>query len=101
MKLSDFNSVYLENTVFYEVIKMLRFRVICLISIFILTACTRDVAVPEEKVKKEKNEENIAVTAVGKITFQIFNTVKVPQEKVEFIKEELLDAYDDIQNSIY
>ncbi|MCM3706826.1 MULTISPECIES: hypothetical protein [Cytobacillus] len=76
-------------------------RVFCLISIILLTACTREAAVPEEKVKKEISEENIAVTEDGKITFQIFNTVKVSQEKVESIKEELLDAYDDIQNSIH
>lgn len=100
MKLSDLNFVKLENTDFPGG-KMLRYRVFCLISIFLLAACTQDAAVPKEKVKKEKNDENIVVTEDGKITFKIFNTIKVPQEKVESIKEELLDAYDDIQNSIH
>ncbi|MBG9452962.1 hypothetical protein ABE61_02410 [Lysinibacillus sphaericus] len=66
------------------------------IVILLLTACTQDTVVP-----KEKNDENIVVTPDGKITFEIINKIKVPQEKVESIKEELLKAYDDIQNSIH
>lgn len=66
------------------------------IVILLLTACTQDTVVP-----KEKNDENIVVTPDGKITFEIINKIKVPQEKVESLKEELLKAYDDIQNSIH
>jgi len=75
---------------------MFKFRSFLLIFIFLLTACTQDSVVP-----KGKNDENIVVTADGKITFEIINKIKVPQEKVESIKDELLNAYDEIQNSIY
>jgi hypothetical protein len=56
--------------------------------------------VPKEKILKEKAPENIVVTEDGKITFKIFNTVKVPQKKVESIKKELIDAYNDVYQSI-
>ncbi|EON72385.1 hypothetical protein [Lysinibacillus sphaericus] len=80
---------------------MFKFRGFFLISIFLLTACTQDTVVPKEKEQEEKDDENIVVTADGKITFEIFNEIKVPQEKVESIKDELLNAYDKIQNSIH
>ncbi|MFY0517773.1 hypothetical protein ACOMCU_08050 [Lysinibacillus sp. UGB7] len=80
---------------------MFKFRGFFLISIFLLTACTQDTVVPKEKEQEEKDDENIVVTADGKITFEIFNEIKVPQEKVESIKDELLNAYDEIQNSIH
>ena len=66
-------------------------------SIFLLTACTQDEVVPKEQ---EIEDEQIVVTPDGKVTFEIINNMKVPQEKVEKIKEELLTAYDVIQNSI-
>ncbi|MGE7696469.1 hypothetical protein ACQKNC_20630 [Lysinibacillus sp. NPDC094177] len=66
------------------------------IFIFLLTACTQDSVVP-----KGENDENIVATPDGKITFEIINKIKVPQEKVESIKEELLKAYEEIQNSIH
>ncbi|MEY9977908.1 hypothetical protein [Lysinibacillus sp. RC79] len=81
---------------------MVKFRSFFLIFIFIfififlLAACTQDTVVP-----KGNNDENIVVTADGKITFEIINKIKVPQEKVESIKGELLNAYDEIQNSIH
>ena len=77
---------------------MFKFRSFFLIFIFIflLTACTQNSVVP-----KGKNDENIVATPDGKITFEIINKIKVPQEKVESIKEELLKAYDEIQNSIH
>ncbi|MDM5247733.1 MULTISPECIES: hypothetical protein [unclassified Lysinibacillus] len=75
---------------------MFKFRNFFLILIFLLTACTQDSVVP-----KGKNDENIVVTPDGEITFEIINKIKVPQEKVESIKEELLNAYDEIQNSIH
>ncbi|MGA3674537.1 hypothetical protein [Lysinibacillus agricola] len=80
---------------------MLKFRGFFLIIILLLTACTQDTDVPKEELQDEKNDENIVVTADGKITFEIINTIKVPQEKVESIKDELLHAYEDIQNSIH
>ncbi|MEQ6353818.1 hypothetical protein ABNX05_04260 [Lysinibacillus sp. M3] len=67
-----------------------------LVFIFLLTACTQDSVVP-----KGKDDENIVITPDGKITFEIINKIKVPQEKVDSIKEELLNAYDEIQNSIH
>ena len=75
--------------------KFRSFFLICIL-IFLLTACTQDSVVP-----KEKNDENVVVTPDGKITFEIINNIKVPQEKVESIKDELLKAYDEIQNSIH
>ncbi|MGE7688503.1 hypothetical protein ACQKMI_04750 [Lysinibacillus sp. NPDC097214] len=75
---------------------MFKSRSFFLIFIFLLTACTQDTVVP-----KGKNDENIVVTPDGKITFEIINKIKVPQEKVESIKDELLNAYDEIQNSIH
>ncbi|MGE8000066.1 hypothetical protein ACQKOF_15555 [Lysinibacillus sp. NPDC093190] len=75
---------------------MVKFRSFFLIFIFLLAACTQDTVVP-----KGNNDENIVVTADGKITFEIINKIKVPQEKVESIKGELLNAYDEIQNSIH
>ncbi|MGE7674308.1 hypothetical protein ACQKMV_12100 [Lysinibacillus sp. NPDC094403] len=77
---------------------MFKFRSFFLIFIFIflLTACTQDTVVP-----KGNNDENIVVTADGKITFEIINKIKLPQEKVESIKDELFNAYDEIQNSIH
>ncbi|MFJ7737427.1 hypothetical protein ACIQ2D_14030 [Lysinibacillus sp. NPDC097287] len=80
---------------------MFKFRGFFLIFIFLLSACTPDTVVPKEKIQKEKIDENIVVTADGKIAFKIINTIKVPQEKVESIKDELLNAYDEIQNSIH
>ncbi|MEH7393471.1 hypothetical protein V7149_22380 [Bacillus sp. JJ1503] len=79
---------------------MFRFRFFFLISIFLLTACTQDTVVPKEIVQEEAVDKNIVVTADGKITFKISNTIKVPEEKVESIKQELLNAYNDIQKSI-
>lgn len=86
----------MENTVFGG--NMVKFRMFfqILIFIFILAACTQDIVVP-----KGNNDENIVVTPDGKITFEIINKIKVPQEKVESIKDELLNAYDEIQNSIH
>ncbi|MEB2299115.1 hypothetical protein LAV72_05690 [Lysinibacillus xylanilyticus] len=77
---------------------MFKFRSFFLIFIliFLLTACTQDSIIP-----KGKNDENIVVTADEKITFEIINKIKVPQEKVESIKDELLNAYEEIQNSIH
>lgn len=74
---------------------MFKFRSFFLIFIFLLTACTQDSVVPKGK------KEDIVVTPNGEITFEIINKIKVPQEKVESIKEELLNAYDEIQNSIH
>ncbi|MGY3188877.1 peptidase MA family metallohydrolase [Lysinibacillus sp. TE18511] len=79
---------------------MKKFRGFFLILVFLLTACTQDTVVPKEK-EEEKNNENIVVTPDGKITFEIVNNIKVPQEKVESIKDEILTAYDDIQDSIH
>ncbi|KOS68463.1 hypothetical protein AEA09_07790 [Lysinibacillus contaminans] len=80
---------------------MFKFRGFFLILLFLLTSCTQDTVVPKEKVQKEKLDDSIVVTADGKMTFKIINSIKVPQEKVESIKEELLDAYDEIQHSIH
>ncbi|MGE7951253.1 peptidase MA family metallohydrolase [Lysinibacillus xylanilyticus] len=79
---------------------MKKFRGFFLILVFLLTACTQDTVVPKEK-EEEKNNENIVVTPDGKITFEIVNNIEVPQEKVESIKDEILTAYDDIQDSIH
>lgn len=76
---------------------MYKFSTLFLMSIFLLTACTQDEVVPKEQ---EIEDEQIVVTPDGKVTFEIINNMKVPQEKVEKIKEELLTAYDVIQNSI-
>ena len=75
-----------------------KYKSMLLITAFLLTACTQDKVVPKEI---EKSEENMIVTPDGKLTIEIINNVKVPQEKVESIKNELLTAYDDIQNSIH
>jgi len=79
---------------------MIKFRGYLLILVFLLTACTQeqDTVIPKEQ---EKSDENIVVTPDGKITFEIINRLEVPQEKVESIKDEILTAYDDIQNSIH
>lgn len=69
-----------------------------IIVILLLTACTQDTVVPKEL---EKNDKNIVVTPDGSITFEIINNIEVPQEKVESIKDEILTAYDEIQNSIH
>lgn len=79
---------------------MKKFRGFFLILVFLLTACTQDTVVPKEK-EEEKNNENIVVTPDGKITFEIVNNIKVSPEKVESIKDEILTAYDDIQDSIH
>lgn len=80
---------------------MFKFRGFFLILLFLLTVCSQDTVVPKEKVQKEKIDDSIVVTADGEMTFKIINSIKVPQEKVESIKEELLNAYDEIQNSIH
>ncbi|MFJ7983087.1 peptidase MA family metallohydrolase [Lysinibacillus xylanilyticus] len=79
---------------------MIKFRGYLLILVLLLTACSQeqDTVVPKEQ---EKSDENIVVTPDGKITFEIINRLEVPQEKVESIKDEILTAYDDIQNSIH
>jgi len=41
------------------------------------------------------------VTKDGKITFEIKNDINVPKEKVVILKDEILKAYDNIQQSIH
>lgn len=76
---------------------MYKFSVVFVVFICLLTACTQDEVVPKEQ---EIEDEQIVVTPDGKVTFEIINNIKVPQEKVEEIKDELLTAYEVIQNSI-
>lgn len=64
---------------------------------FLLTACTQDTVIPKEQ---EKSNENIVTTPDGKITFDVINNIKIPQEKVETIKEEILAAYEVMKSSI-
>jgi len=65
--------------------------------VFLLTACTQDTVIPKEQ---EKSNENIVTTPDGKITFDVINNIKIPQEKVETIKEEILAAYEVMKSSI-
>jgi len=65
---------------------MFRSRLFFLLSIFLLTGCTQDTAVPKEIVQEEEVDKNIVVTEDGKITFNIFNTIKISEEEVESIK---------------
>ncbi len=76
---------------------MVKFRGYFLILVFLLTACTQDTVIPKEQ---EKSNENIVTTPDGKITFEVINNIKIPQEKVETIKEEILAAYEVIKSSI-
>ncbi|PLR70853.1 hypothetical protein [Bacillus sp. UMB0728] len=78
-----------------------KFRGFYLIFIVLLTACTQHEVVPKENLQKKENDDNTIFTSDGQLTFKIFNNIKVPQEKVESIKEELLNAYDDIQDTFY
>ncbi len=66
----------------------------------LLTACTAETVQPKEQIQ-EKNDENIVVTKDGKITFEIKNDINVPKEKVVILKDEILKAYDNIQQSIH
>lgn len=76
---------------------MIKFRGYFLILVFLLTACTQDTVIPKEQ---EKSDENIVTTPDGKITFEVINNIKIPQEKVETIKKEILTAYEVINSSI-
>lgn len=69
------------------------------LSLLLLTACAEETN-PKEPIQEEK-ENNIIVTKDGKITFEIKNTIGVPQEKVEAIKDEIVTAYDHIKDSIH
>lgn len=66
----------------------------------LLTACTAVTVQPKDQIQ-EKNDENIVVTKDGKITFEIKNDINVPKEKVAILKDEILTAYDNIQQSIH
>lgn len=78
---------------------MFKLRGSFLLSLLLLTACTEETN-PKEPIQEEK-EDNIVVTNDGKITFEIKNTIGVPQEKVEAIKDEIVTAYDHITDSIH
>ncbi|MBY0121660.1 hypothetical protein [Bacillus sp. S/N-304-OC-R1] len=79
---------------------MLRSLVYILITLFLLTACTRDTVVPIETIQEQQEDKNIVVSDDGEITFKIFNNIKVTDEKIDSIKQELLNAYNHIQKSI-
>ncbi|MFU8647062.1 peptidase MA family metallohydrolase [Lysinibacillus sp. fkY74-1] len=76
---------------------MFKLRSCYLILVLLLTACTQEAVIPKEQ---EKNDDNIVVTPDGKITFEIIKNIEISQSKVESLKDELLIAYHDIQNSI-
>jgi hypothetical protein len=62
-----------------------------------LSACSEDSAVP---IEKETEDEQIIVTEDGMVTFKIYNTAKVSEERIETFKQEISDAYHVIQSSI-
>jgi len=80
---------------------MFKIRVFSLIFICLLTACSQENVIPKEQIQEEKNDENIVVTADGKLTFKIINNIEAPQETVDSIKDEIRKAYDDILQSIH
>ncbi|QED46063.1 gluzincin family metallopeptidase [Cytobacillus dafuensis] len=81
----------------------LTYAILC---ILVLTACSNETTVPKKKnspnenTYTEKTEENIVITKDKKITFEIFNTIGVPQQKVDSIKEEILSSYEVVHQSI-
>ncbi|WP_155590948.1 hypothetical protein [Lysinibacillus cavernae] len=79
---------------------MFKLRGSFLLSILLLTACTEETVDPKEQIQEEK-DNNMVVTEDGKLTFEIINKINVSQDKVDAIKDELLTAYDDIQQTIH
>lgn len=79
---------------------MAKWRGTILLCTLLLTACTAETVQPKDQIQ-EKNDENIVVTKDGKITFEIKNDINVPKEKVAILKDEILTAYDNIQQSIH
>lgn len=80
---------------------MFKIRGFSLIFICLLAACSQENVVPKEQLQEEKMDENILVTADGKVTFKIMNNIEAPKETVDTIKYEIRKAYDDIMQSIH
>ncbi|MGY0691535.1 hypothetical protein ACW2QC_01935 [Virgibacillus sp. FSP13] len=80
--------------------------VFILLFTLLVTACSSEQSISKEtswqndtEQAKSSGNERI-VTDDGKITFEIINNVEASKEKVEKIKKEILQAYNDITNSI-
>ncbi len=80
---------------------MFKIRGLSLIFLCLLAACSQENVVPKEQLQEEIMDENIVVTADGKVTFKIMNNMDAPKETVDTIKDEIQKAYDDIMQSIH
>ncbi|WP_142752235.1 hypothetical protein [Neobacillus piezotolerans] len=64
--------------------------------LLLMAGCTTNPPIKEAKGL----QENIAVTDDGEVTFKIFNTANVPAERVDAVKKELTQAYNEIRQTI-
>ncbi|WP_316571013.1 hypothetical protein [Neobacillus sp. YIM B06451] len=61
-----------------------------------LAGCSNNPPIKEAKGL----QQDTVVTDDGEVTFKIFNAANVPAERVDAVKKELLEAYDDIKQTI-
>lgn len=86
---------------------MIRLLIGFILILLIVAACTNEDITPEESTpnetsSKEVKKINEVVTSKdGKVSFEIFNNVNAPREKVDRIKKEILDAYNVINDTIH
>ncbi|WP_102275396.1 gluzincin family metallopeptidase [Cytobacillus massiliigabonensis] len=71
---------------------MLRYMTI-IFSILLITACSNSTVIDTEKKKEKTVQDNIVISEDGKISFKIYNTAGVPEERVDIIKKEISNAY--------
>lgn len=67
--------------------------VILILTILLISACSNKIIIDTDKEKEKSLEDSIVITEDGKITFKIYNTVGVPEERIDLIKEEISSAY--------
>lgn len=71
---------------------MLRGILVILLILF-ASSCSNETPIDKEKNVESTTDNKTVVSEDGKITFKIYNTVGVPEEKVNSIKEEISSAY--------
>lgn len=75
---------------------MVKKLIVCSVLLLFITGCSNNPPIKEAKGL----QQNSVVTDDGEVTLKIFNTANMPAERVEAVKLELLQAYNDIRQII-